>query len=70
MPGSEGTLGPEGERTGDQVGRPRALSSCALWGLSSGLWAMSGPAQGGPARMEEVRRAYCTACVMILVLQY
>ena len=37
VPGSEGTLRPEGGRTGDQVGRPRALSSCALWALSSGL---------------------------------
>ena len=70
VPGSEEILRPERGRTGDQVGRPRALSSCALWALSSGLWVMSGPVQGRPARMEEVRRAYCTVCVMILVLQY
>lgn len=70
VPGSEEILRPERGRTRDQVWRPRALSSCAFWALSSGLWVMSGSVQGRPARMEEVRRAYCTVCVMILVLQY
>lgn len=69
VPGSEGTLGPEGKGQVTPVGRPRALSSQFLgpqFRTVGDEWSCA----GRPARMEEVRRAYCTVCVMILVLQY